>query len=69
MCVLYGSPYLKSFLLYCSLAIVVESMNITIAYTIGVYMVRNLLQDSADQSTIATLTGLLVRVLSQTFLC
>lgn len=35
-------------------------MNITIAYTIGVYMVRTLLQDS-DQSKIATLTGLLVR--------
>lgn len=38
-------------------------MNITIAYTIGVYMVRNLLQD-ADQSKIATLTGLLVSTLS-----
>ncbi len=49
--------------LYCSLAVVVESMNITIAYTIGVYMVRDLLKNSADQSRIATFTGLLVSLL------
>ncbi|CAL8468781.1 g8322 [Coccomyxa elongata] len=42
-----------------SLAVVVESMNITIAYTIGVFMVRDLLKNSADQSRIATFTGLL----------
>ena len=45
----------------CSLAIVVESCHITICYTIGVYMVHHFLDNSADESQIGTLTGLLVR--------
>lgn len=47
-------------LLLCSLAIVVESCHITICYTIGVYMVHSFLDNSADESQIGTLTGLLV---------
>ena len=47
-------------LLLCSLAIVVESCHITICYTIGVYMVHRFLDNSADESQIGTLTGLLV---------
>lgn len=45
----------------CSLAIVVESCHITICYTIGVYMVHHFLENSANESQIGTLTGLLVR--------
>lgn len=43
-----------------SLAVVVESCHITICYTIGVYMVHHFLDNSADESQIGTLTGLLV---------
>ena len=41
----------------------VESCHITIFYTIGVYKVHRFMDNSADESQIGTLTGLLVRCL------
>ena len=54
-------PASKKRVLLCSLAAIVEASHMTICYTIAVYMVLNFLT-GADEATVGTLTGLLVRV-------